>query len=44
MNDINYQIHVNGLGNTKVVNNDKLKPYLADITPTWIEKLLKNKP
>ena len=44
MNDINYQIQVNGLGNSKVVNHDKLKPYLADSTPKWIEKLLKNKP
>jgi hypothetical protein len=44
MNDINSQIQVNGLGNSKVVNHDKLKPYLADSTPKWIEKLLKNKP
>jgi hypothetical protein len=44
MNGSNYQIQVNGLGSSKVVNHGKLKPYLADSTPKWIEKLLKNKP
>lgn len=42
-NDINYQIQLNGQGVTKVVNHDKLKPYLAGVTPKWMTKIIQKK-
>ena len=41
LNDINYEIQVDNVGNLKIVNHDKLKPYLANKVPGWIKKKLK---
>jgi len=43
INDLNYKIQLNGQGIIKVVNHDKLKPYLAGVTPKWMTKIIQKK-
>ena len=38
LNDINYEIQIDGQGTCKIVNHDKLQLYLGKNIPKWIKK------
>lgn len=38
-NDLNYQVQIDGNGTQKVLNHDKLKPYLGKTVPKWMKRL-----
>ena len=42
LSDLNYEIQLDRNGTRKVVNHDKLKPYLGKEAPKWVKNLIKS--